>query len=86
MAIGQCSAFVSMKFHGTVVASMYGIPSIILSATDKNLNFSRLLERPDLVSSFKDKYLHKNLHMSLSGSIARSGICSGIMPGVVMML
>ncbi len=61
MAIGQCSAFVSMKFHGTVVASMYGIPSIILSATDKNLNFSRLLERPDLVSSFKDKYLHKKL-------------------------
>jgi hypothetical protein len=41
----------SMKFHGTVVAAMYGVPSIVLSATDKNRHFMRMLERPELLSS-----------------------------------
>lgn len=51
-AIASCEMIASMKFHGTVVATMYGVPSVVLSPTDKSRNFIRLIERPDLLSSF----------------------------------
>jgi len=51
-AIGECSAFASMKFHGTVVATMYGIPSLVLIPTPKNRNFMRRLDRLDLMAKF----------------------------------
>lgn len=60
-AIGECSAYASMKFHGTVVAAMYGVPSIVLSATDKSRNFMRMVERPDLISSIADPRLRMRL-------------------------
>ena len=60
-AIGSCSAYASMKFHGTVVATMYGVPSLILSATDKNKNFARMIARPDLITSIADKHLFHRL-------------------------
>lgn len=63
-AIGRCSALASMKFHGTVVATMYGIPSFILSATDKSRNFARMIERPDLISSFADAQLDRKLSLN----------------------
>lgn len=56
-AIGECKVLASMKFHGTVVAASYGIPSIVLSATDKSRNLMRFLERPELLSSYKDVLL-----------------------------
>ena len=56
-AIGECTAFASMKFHGTVVATAYGLPSFVLVATDKNRNLMRMIERPDLLSSFIDPRL-----------------------------
>lgn len=46
-SIGECDALASMKFHGTVVATMYGIPSIVLIPTNKNKNF---MDRIGLVS------------------------------------
>jgi polysaccharide pyruvyl transferase WcaK-like protein len=61
-AIGECTAFASMKFHGSVVATMYGIPSLVMIPTNKNVNFMRrigldaLLSRfdaPDLVAKFE---------------------------------
>jgi polysaccharide pyruvyl transferase WcaK-like protein len=61
-AIGECTAFASMKFHGTVVATMYGIPSLVLIPTNKNVNFMRRVglealvsrfDAPDLVSKFE---------------------------------
>lgn len=61
VAIGECSALTSMKFHGTIVAAMYGIPSYILSATDKNRNFAHMIERPDLITSIQDKKLFYRL-------------------------
>lgn len=60
-AIGRCSALASMKFHGTVVATMYGVPTISLSPTDKNRNFMKMIgqekylagvESPDLPDLF----------------------------------
>ncbi|MDQ7727287.1 polysaccharide pyruvyl transferase family protein [Halomonas sp. SpR8] len=51
-AIGGCSALLSMKFHGTVVATMYGIPSIVMVPTNKNRNFMNRIGRSDLLSKF----------------------------------
>jgi polysaccharide pyruvyl transferase WcaK-like protein len=51
-AIGSCEALASMKFHGTVVATMYGVPSMVLIPTSKNRNFMRRIEREDLLSKF----------------------------------
>jgi len=51
-AIGECTALVSMKFHGTVVATMYGIPSIVAIPTSKNRSFMRRLGREDLLAKF----------------------------------
>ncbi len=56
-AIGECTAITSMKFHGTVVAAAYGVPSFVLSPTDKSRNLMRMMERPDLLSSIADKRL-----------------------------
>lgn len=63
-AIGECSALASMKFHGTVVATMYGIPSVVMIPTNKNRNFMHRLgldalvsqfDAPDLVQKFIDR-------------------------------
>lgn len=56
-AIGECTILASMKFHGSVVAAMYGVPSIVLSPTDKSRNFMRRIEREDLLSNLNDKML-----------------------------
>lgn len=51
-AIGECTALASMKFHGSVVATMYGVPSIVLIPTSKNRSFMRRLNRDDLLARF----------------------------------
>lgn len=51
-AIGGCTALASMKFHGTVVATMYGVPSIVLVPTLKNRTFMGRIGLGALVSSF----------------------------------
>ena len=51
----------SHKFHGTVVAVSYGIPSISMSTTDKNRNLLRRLGRPDLLCAFDDPSLPDRL-------------------------
>lgn len=56
-AIGECSALASMKFHGTVVATMYGVPSMVLIPTNKNRNFMHRIARDELVSDFGDPRL-----------------------------
>lgn len=56
-AIGECSALASMKFHGTVVATMYGVPSIVMIATNKNVNFMRRIGLENNLSSFTDPKL-----------------------------
>jgi polysaccharide pyruvyl transferase WcaK-like protein len=58
-AIGQCTAIVSMKFHGTVVATMYGVPSTVLIPTNKNRNFMNRIERGELLSHHDSSDLSK---------------------------
>jgi polysaccharide pyruvyl transferase WcaK-like protein len=60
--ISSCKILASMKFHGTVVALNYGIPSIVLSATDKSRNLMRMIERPELLSSLIDDALPDRIH------------------------
>ena len=57
IAIGECTALVSMKFHGSVAATMYGVPSTVLIPTNKNRNFMRRIGRDDLLSHFEDETL-----------------------------
>ena len=53
-AVGECSVFASMKFHGVVVATMYGVPTIALMPTAKTRNFLRGIGRLDLLSIYSD--------------------------------
>lgn len=46
-----------MKFHGTVVATMYGVPSTVLIPTNKNRNFMNRIGRGDLLSRYDDPTL-----------------------------
>lgn len=50
-AIGECTVLASMKFHGTVVATMYGVPSIVLVPTNKNRAFMERIGRSELVAA-----------------------------------
>ncbi len=50
IALGESTVVASMKFHGCVAATMFGIPSIGLSTTDKFTNLFRIIERLDLQS------------------------------------
>lgn len=60
-AIGECTTVASMKFHGCVVATMYGIPAITLITTDKFRNFYKLIERDELVSHHRHETLADRL-------------------------
>jgi polysaccharide pyruvyl transferase WcaK-like protein len=51
-AIGECTAMASMKFHGVVVAAMYGVPALVMMPTAKNRYFLDLIGRPDLLTGF----------------------------------
>ena len=48
--LGESTVIASMKFHGCVVATMFGIPAIGLSTTDKFTSLFNEIERPDLIS------------------------------------
>ncbi len=77
-AIGECHVLASMKFHGSVVATMYGIPSIVLSPTDKSRNFMRRIEREDLLSNLKDESIadHFSPFMARIPRIIKSDLAS----------
>jgi polysaccharide pyruvyl transferase WcaK-like protein len=60
-AIGECTVLASMKFHGCVVAFMYGVPTIGLITTDKFRNFYKLTERPELLGHHRHTDLDKRL-------------------------
>jgi polysaccharide pyruvyl transferase WcaK-like protein len=51
--IGECRVLASMKFHGTVVATMYGTPSICMMPTPKNYRLLRSIGRGELVRHFE---------------------------------
>lgn len=59
--ISSLSALASIKFHGMVVAAMYGIPSIAMSVTPKNRNFLRMIEREEMLQSYTSENLYRHL-------------------------
>jgi polysaccharide pyruvyl transferase WcaK-like protein len=56
-AIGECRLLASMKFHGSLVAAMYGTPSVVMMPTAKNRRLFARLGRPELVSTFDSESL-----------------------------
>lgn len=48
--IGESSIIASMKFHGCVVSTMFGIPAITLAKTDKFISWYEMIERIDLIA------------------------------------
>lgn len=73
-AIGECTALVSMKFHGTVVATMYGVPSTVLIATNKNRNFMQRINRKELISSHNEPNLAARFAEGAPAPIAQSDV------------
>ena len=60
-AISSCSLLATIKFHGMIVATMYGIPSIAMSVTPKNLNFLRMIERSEMAASYTNPNVKDHL-------------------------
>ncbi|GGG64080.1 hypothetical protein GCM10011374_29530 [Kocuria dechangensis] len=52
--LGGLDLLLSNKFHGTVVATMYGVSSVVLSATTKSRNLYSRLDRRALLSTNED--------------------------------
>ena len=78
VAIGECHALASIKFHGLIVATMYGVPTIALSTTPKNRNFLNMIERSDLLGGYNQENLHTRMfyypariHQSLRARLYR---------------
>jgi polysaccharide pyruvyl transferase WcaK-like protein len=65
-AIGECTAMASMKFHGFVVATMYGVPCFVLMPTAKNRYLVDTIGRRDLLSHYGDKALGERLAAGLA--------------------
>ncbi len=61
VAIGECHQLISIKFHGMIVAAMYGVPSLQLSSTAKNRNFLRYIQRLDMLSSYNSDDLFERV-------------------------
>lgn len=75
-AVSACSHLASIKFHGLVVATMYGVPSIAMSVTPKNRNFLRMIERPEMLCSYTEPTLQQRLphHPARIHNRVRSGL------------
>jgi polysaccharide pyruvyl transferase WcaK-like protein len=84
-AIGECSLLASMKFHGCVVASMYGVPSVMLITTDKFRNFYKLMEREELVAHHRHVDLPDRIsrHMAVIPAATRRDLRSQAAAGLV---
>lgn len=59
--ISSCSMLATIKFHGLVVATMYGIPAIALSVTPKNRNFLRIIAREEMGGGYTQSDTWKRL-------------------------
>lgn len=52
VAISGCDLLATIKFHGVVVATMYGVPSIAMSVIPNNRNFLRQVGRPEMLGGY----------------------------------
>src|SRR5699024_11062194 len=60
--ISKVELLATIKFHGLVVATMYGVPAIAMSVTPKNRNFLRMIERPEMLVSYTSEGLPDRIH------------------------
>ncbi|AXK46198.1 polysaccharide pyruvyl transferase family protein [Brachybacterium saurashtrense] len=60
--ISKVELLATIKFHGLVVATMYGVPAIAMSVTPKNRNFLRMIERPEMLVSYTNEGLKDRIH------------------------
>lgn len=60
-AIGECTVMATMKFHGVVVATMYGVTPIAMMPTAKTRNFIADIGRPELLTHFEAEDLPDHL-------------------------
>lgn len=63
-AIGGLDLLISNKFHGTVVATTYGVSSVVLSSTSKSRNIYKRLGRTPLLSSAADEHLMDKIRLA----------------------
>lgn len=56
-ALGECTLVLSMKLHATLVATMYGVPTICVNPVSKARAFMKSIDREDLVIEPKDPRL-----------------------------
>ena len=59
--ISACSMIATIKFHGLVVATMYGVPAVAMSDTAKNRNFLRRIEREEMLCKYTDPQLDERI-------------------------
>ncbi|GEK79692.1 polysaccharide pyruvyl transferase family protein [Agrococcus baldri] len=59
--ISACSMLATIKFHGLVVATMYGVPSVAMSVTPKNRNFLRMIERQEMLCSYTNEKVFERI-------------------------
>jgi len=65
-AIGECTTITSMKFHGVVVATMYGVPAIATMPTAKTRSFLGGIGRADLLAAYSNPELPSFLRPDLA--------------------
>lgn len=63
-AIGGLEFLISNKFHGTVIATAYGVSSVVLSSTTKSINLYRALDRRYLLSSNTDERMMDKINLA----------------------
>ncbi|MBD3942542.1 polysaccharide pyruvyl transferase family protein [Microbacterium sp. NEAU-LLC] len=56
-ALGECSLVLSMKLHTTLVATMYGVPTVCVNPVAKARSFMQSIGREDLVLAPDDRRL-----------------------------
>ena len=65
-AIGECAVLATMKFHGVIAATMYGVPAIALMPTAKTRHFLKRIGRTDLLSAYSNPELPAVLRPDLA--------------------
>lgn len=61
-ALGECSLVLSMKLHTTIVATMYGVPTICVNPVIKARAFMESIGRGDLAVDSNDERLLEIIH------------------------
>lgn len=64
-ALGESTVVITMKFHGTVVATSYGVPAFPVAATDKSRNLFKIVDRLPMLCGLKDPTLPDRLDADL---------------------